>query len=593
MNSRIIPLNLPARAKLDRPVAGNPPTTRLESVVANCNPGLEVDTRNLDRRFFPGLIFDFVLGDDGEVRGAKLVALDAGDPAQPTTEEFKRAAQTLAKLLPGDVYIHALAQGEPPKCIALAKDDGSGMLDGYIVWRLVRSLEPGKVTLELAEYEGKAMKNRYSVTADRRAFQTPLGELSAAYPLGELTQSLCSPWQHDFRDCTCNYWASNRPDIALPAHPAAPAEREDPRAGSDDAEEPLLWLRWNQAAEVPQRPTAADCRPEEMDHYELNERWQDLAIVIEGRETRSPYSIGVVETAAPLPEEELTPRLKVLAGMEQALALEYLYARYSVRFDDPTLADEEQQHADFIAHELLAIAVSEMMHLRWANQLMWELSHRKAGQQYVPSLRVGSQVPGAPAAPSNGKAAAQPVMRKPEMRPLNQALVDFLAAEAPSGTLEGQYARIFATVRQDSVAAIRELVSRIIADGVSHYSRFLEIQTILSYYASPAGRPRRGTQPMGDVKLVRKLELGDPADRRFANIADAYRSLLGSLLSAYRHGDAEDREAVVNARVQMGIIDKEATALARQNIGVPFIQLAIAAADALGLPPDQAASPAT
>src|SRR5690349_18140560 len=123
MNSRIIPLNLPARAKLDRPVAGNPPTTRLESVVANCNPGLEVDTRNLDRRFFAGLIFDFVLGDDGEVRGAKLVALDAGDPAQPTTEEFKRAAQTLAKLLPGDVYIHALAQGEPPKRIALAKDD--------------------------------------------------------------------------------------------------------------------------------------------------------------------------------------------------------------------------------------------------------------------------------------------------------------------------------------------------------------------------------------------------------------------------------------------------------------------------------------
>jgi len=30
---------------------------------------------------------------------------------------------------------------------------------------------------------------------------------------GELTQSLCSPWQHDYRDCYCVYWAASRPDI--------------------------------------------------------------------------------------------------------------------------------------------------------------------------------------------------------------------------------------------------------------------------------------------------------------------------------------------------------------------------------------------
>ena len=30
---------------------------------------------------------------------------------------------------------------------------------------------------------------------------------------GELTQSLCSPWQHDYRDCVCFYWASSRPDF--------------------------------------------------------------------------------------------------------------------------------------------------------------------------------------------------------------------------------------------------------------------------------------------------------------------------------------------------------------------------------------------
>jgi hypothetical protein len=29
---------------------------------------------------------------------------------------------------------------------------------------------------------------------------------------GELTQSLCSPWQNDYRECACYYWAASRPD---------------------------------------------------------------------------------------------------------------------------------------------------------------------------------------------------------------------------------------------------------------------------------------------------------------------------------------------------------------------------------------------
>ena len=30
---------------------------------------------------------------------------------------------------------------------------------------------------------------------------------------GELTQGLCSPWQNDYRECSCFYWASSRPDF--------------------------------------------------------------------------------------------------------------------------------------------------------------------------------------------------------------------------------------------------------------------------------------------------------------------------------------------------------------------------------------------
>ena len=46
-DGKIFPRNLTARAA--HRVAGNPASTRLESGVGNCYPGLEFDHRNLDR----------------------------------------------------------------------------------------------------------------------------------------------------------------------------------------------------------------------------------------------------------------------------------------------------------------------------------------------------------------------------------------------------------------------------------------------------------------------------------------------------------------------------------------------------------------
>src|SRR5262249_49930207 len=41
---------------------------------------------------------------------------------------------------------------------------------------------------------------------------TPMISRALAKP-GELTQGLCSPWQNDYRECSCYYWASARPDF--------------------------------------------------------------------------------------------------------------------------------------------------------------------------------------------------------------------------------------------------------------------------------------------------------------------------------------------------------------------------------------------
>src|ERR1700704_4143198 len=58
---KLLPRNRTARLAAAR-AAGNPVTTELGSGVGNCFPGLEFDARNLDRRFFPYLVVDYVEG---------------------------------------------------------------------------------------------------------------------------------------------------------------------------------------------------------------------------------------------------------------------------------------------------------------------------------------------------------------------------------------------------------------------------------------------------------------------------------------------------------------------------------------------------
>ena len=86
-----------------------------------------------------------------------------------------------------------------------------------------------------------------------------------------------------------------------------------------------------------------------------------------------------------------------------ALAIEYLYARFTIvapedaaTADHPTLRDD----VTFMRHFLLLTATSEMVHLRLANQLLWELY--EAGlvvdPPYEPVLHPAQSIP-APASP--------------------------------------------------------------------------------------------------------------------------------------------------------------------------------------------------
>ena len=73
------------------------------------------------------------------------------------------------------------------------------------------SLEEAELHLPLVEEPRNYEVLRLKV---RAFFEPGTAVIAAALAeAGELTQGLCSPWQNDYRECSCYYWASARPDF--------------------------------------------------------------------------------------------------------------------------------------------------------------------------------------------------------------------------------------------------------------------------------------------------------------------------------------------------------------------------------------------
>jgi len=579
MSYKIFPRNLTARAAYR--AVGNPSSTRLESGVGNCYPGLEYDHRNLDRRFFPGLVLEFVSQDDALApdparSGARLVSIVTSDPdlAGNSSPEAKALLAELngpagTALGTGTWFLDEIEQGGRRITLSALQPDGTAQpLDGLVVWRLVRCLEAGPVRIKLLRRAGASTDAGSVHPAEielagwRRKFVDPTtGVLSQAYEPGELSQSLCSPWQHDFRDCGCHYWASNHPDLVLAEDRLD--EQELMSGLSADPSRAMTGIDWLRSDRARARAAAAlgnrDLnRPLEMDHYEINQRWQELAIVLGGKETPSVYEPRSPNTANPFhTPDELAANIQRLAPLEHVLALEYLYAYYSVKSPAeaeadlvrwPTLKDD----VTYIRHFIQLVAVGEMLHLRWANQLLWEMVEARLIKPgvYNPSLGVAETIPNSAAGPP----------RPRSLRSLTRAsLADFVAVEMPSGTIEGQYARVTATLRlQDYPEGLFQLASRIVNDGTEHYQRFRDIGLILSQY--PADSP----------PYLRAVTVGTEKNPQVKAAMNTYRAVLDDLRSAYTTGRIPDLHNIIDARRLMVELNTLADDLAAHGVGIPF-----------------------
>ncbi|MGI9499644.1 MAG: ferritin-like domain-containing protein, partial [Geminicoccaceae bacterium] len=372
---KLFPRN--ATAKSHHWVTGNPVTTRPESGVDNCYPGLEFDQRNLDKRFFPGL--EFELHDSAVLR-----SIDA------ETRSDLASAISQSELARGLVLraINGTFGKERDGSHQATVDVERSALED---WRNVHDLEPGPVAIALAPLNGAqpqeviaAAFNSYLasgngqidvqregdgsflfafLTAERASYLTADGVIDPAeYRPGDLTRSLCSPWQYDFALCGCFYWASNKPDMV-----------------QKDANSPQFsnFQRSRTGSEAPVELVADYGSWQRIDigEPEMINVWETLPAVfdmIEGSGTPvAPVTV--------LPDSDLMGRaavitaLRELATIEHGLMVEYLYAYYSIDQDAFADGSADQRRVRSAAETVLSVAIDEMRHLRWVNEMLLEL----------------------------------------------------------------------------------------------------------------------------------------------------------------------------------------------------------------------------
>jgi hypothetical protein len=523
------------------PIAGNPVSTRLESGIGNFYPGLECDLRNLERRFFPFLEVDLSGQADRLFTTITIVAvdLDGASSAQSVSPTDLDTYRTLDRDTRANRRwrIRAIKGDFGPlnqRTVTIAQLDGMSFAnpddtslhpprppaDGWVAIRMLKENTP--VTLTLMR-DGAADK---TITAPRMPYLDPNGSFARMFEPGELTQSLCSPWTHDFRDCACNYWASNHPDIALPPLPSPPPPVTERRWQKYTA-----WERAERSISNPPVATAEGAGAvAEMAHNRINRDWQQLNFVLDHREQLLPYipKDGGIGQVQPLRDREtLIRHLRFAAGVELGVALEYLVAAWSIRRPDDV---PEAMRDDVLTAfaEFRRIAIGEMRHLRAVNDVLLHLQPIPA---FEPALAVASRIPD-----GSGSQTRAHIFRAAT----GTTIDDFIQVEKPSDSVDGLYAPIFVTLAADNGSQEQaQSIRTIMSEGENHFQTFQFIKEWL-------GRHRET-----DYLIGGNLVAPPPTHPAHRTLQTRYRALLEGLHRGYKAGMPRGAPLVNDARDAM------------------------------------------
>ncbi|WP_196891903.1 hypothetical protein [Aureivirga marina] len=245
------------RKQLNYRGKGNPLTILSKTAISNCFPGLEFDFRNLWRRALKGILLiennNYVLDADEEFRSLihhRLVGIEGKPTMVPTygpTMPNGPSIPLITKDNPNGVsfmeWSNNMAamlqnQGKKVKCYFTAKESPEEVVvTEEMLAEADKAYEAKKKKhkKEKVPMESIVLLNTISFVKDEKIpshlVDTPLPlkvvELevnkifegnSAAFTdtiiePGDLTQGLCAPWQNDYRECACYYWAATRPDF--------------------------------------------------------------------------------------------------------------------------------------------------------------------------------------------------------------------------------------------------------------------------------------------------------------------------------------------------------------------------------------------
>lgn len=222
---KLTPRNLSASlsAQLHYVAAGNPIATRPVTSISNCTPGLEVDFRAVWRRVLAGIELreydNLVIQMDPsaaaqplpDLAGHRLLAIQGKGMKSPQ----KMMTQAIGPS-PADPDNQSVVQATDANPFGIVPLEWSNALAD-----ILKNNTGQKVTcyftkkpVWLQQEAWTSEKDCLAVELLVRPFFTPNTAVISpelAKP-GELTQGLCSPWQNDYRECSCYYWASARPD---------------------------------------------------------------------------------------------------------------------------------------------------------------------------------------------------------------------------------------------------------------------------------------------------------------------------------------------------------------------------------------------
>lgn len=214
---RIDPKNL--TAQLLHRAAGNPPSTLPDSAISNCYPGLEFDFRNLWRRIFEGIELheadNYVVHGVGEyerLKGRRLlrvadqpIVVNVAGPQSPGGDPVPLTSGTNPQGVWAMEWSNVLAK-------VLHENAGKLVTCEFTVEQAPLPVGFKDASGQPRKLEAVQLRIRPLFARSELALSNlPVIEESLVKP-GELTQSLCSPWQNDYRECACYYWASSRPD---------------------------------------------------------------------------------------------------------------------------------------------------------------------------------------------------------------------------------------------------------------------------------------------------------------------------------------------------------------------------------------------